>query len=184
VPRLGLGELAVETSELGVGEVLAEKGEPLARAGLDEAEEEKSVSEPASIRAGESEELLGVGVALVASEASAAREQALVDHPEVLHLLDREGTQPAYELVVRGISHDEREGGGGRFLLAMGVVVEEGVEVRHGGVDPAGRGGRKQHAVIVSSGTPPPFLTQRVLDAFGTRLRYDELSGSRSGAKR
>jgi hypothetical protein len=62
-----------------------------AGAGFDEPQEEEPAGETAAVRSGERQELLGIGIALVAPEASAAGEEPLVNQTEVLELPRRRG---------------------------------------------------------------------------------------------
>ncbi len=118
------------------------------RARLDEPEEQKPVGEPAPVGPRKPEKLLGIGIAFVPAETPAAREEPLVDQPEMLELFDGESTHPAHQLVVIRVGHDERERGCRRFLLAMRVIVEERVEVGRRDLYPGARCSRSEHEPI------------------------------------
>lgn len=145
VPSLGFGELPVEAGELGVTKVLREKLESFPGTSLDEPQQKEPVREAAFVRAGERKELLRIGIPFVATQASAARKESLVDHTKVLELLDGESAQTSNELVVRGIGDDERKRGCGGLLLTVGVVVEERVQIGHRDLDPTGIGRGHEH---------------------------------------
>jgi hypothetical protein len=145
VPGFRFRELLVQAREIRVGEVLGEESEPFLGTGLDEPEKQKAIGEPAPVGSGEPEKSFGVRVAFVSAETPAAREKLLVDEPEMLELFDGEGAHPADELVVVRVGDDEGERRGRSFLLTMGVVVEERVEVGGGDFDPCEGSSGSEH---------------------------------------
>ena len=148
VPCFGLGELLIQASEIRVAEILREEGETLPGSGLDEPEKEESIGEPAPVGSREPEEALGVRVSLVSAETPSAGEEPLVDEPEMLELFDGERAHAADQLVMVRVGNNERKRRGRRFLLAMGVIVEERVEVRRRDLDPRGRRSGEEHGSL------------------------------------
>ena len=145
MPGFRIRELEIEARERAILEMGAEKLEALVRAGLDEPENEESIGQPPPVGAEERHELFRVRVSLVSAQGDPSRDDALKDGAEMLKLFHGERAHAAYELFVIRVAGNERHCRRRRFLLAVRVVDENGVDVHLGNLDPLRSGRRNDH---------------------------------------
>src|SRR3989442_4254081 len=145
VARLGGEEPAVEARERGIVERLGKEPHALAAPRLDERRAEERVDQAFGLaRTDGLHELPGVRARHLMAERDAMRRELCQHLLEVAELLARELRERHRQLPPLGILEEEAHRGGRRFLLAVGVVEEDFVEVRARTLDPrAIRGGRQ-----------------------------------------
>ena len=142
VARLRLVERPVEVAKLPGGQRLVEEPESLAAPGLHDPEDDQSVQEVLVHVALAQQPVHGarVGVGLVLAEAGPSRDQEAMHLAEVREFFAGELDHRVHEIAPTGVVSCELERRLHDLPLGMGVVLQEGVEVRQdGGLPLVGR---------------------------------------------